>query len=86
MKEFCKFLEGQTVFVKVLLAFPVLDLVWSVYRLFRAISAGDAFKIVLAALTIFPGAFFMWILDIGCLIFTGKPFCVYEFQSKYISV
>lgn len=82
MKEFCKFLERQNIFVKILLAFPVLDLVWGVYRLFGAIDSGKLSNIVLAALSIFPGAFFMWILDIGSIIFTGKPFGVCIFQSK----
>lgn len=74
MKEFTKALEGLPFIVKLIFCIPALDIIWSVYKLLKGIESGDVLKIVLGVLTIVPGAFFMWILDIIWVILKGKPF------------
>ena len=54
--------------IKILLALPLLDIVWHFYRLFRSIDKSNVLGIVLAILLICIGWSFMWIIDIITLI------------------
>ena len=50
MKSLVKAFDSLPKWVKVILAWPVLDIVWAIYRLCRSISKGNALGIVLAVL------------------------------------
>lgn len=72
MKSFIKGMEGLALWIKIILALPVLDIVWNIYRLARSINKNSVIGIVLAVLLIIIGIPFMWLVDIICLLITGK--------------
>lgn len=72
MKSFIKGMEGLALWIKIILALPVLDIVWNIYRLICSISKNNTIGIVLAVLLIIIGLPFMWLVDIICLLVTGK--------------
>lgn len=72
MKELIKALDNLPLIVKLILCIPLLDIVWSVYKLCRSITKSNVLGIVLAILTIVPGAAFIWIIDLLTLVLTGK--------------
>lgn len=68
MKSFIKTMSDLPFIIKLILCIPVLDIVWNITRLCRSIDKKNLLGIVLAALAIFPGAGFVWIVDILCVI------------------
>lgn len=68
MEKLIKTFDDLPWIVKLILCIPALDIVWSIYKLCRSISKNNVLGIVLAILTIIPGAFFIWIIDIICVI------------------
>ncbi len=72
MKGLIKTLDNLPLIVKLILCIPLLDIVWSVYKLCRSITKNNVLGIILAVLTIFPGAAFIWLIDLLTLLFTGK--------------
>ena len=72
MKQFIKTLDGLPFILKLVLCIPALDIVWSVYKLCRSLDKKNTLGIILGILTIIPGATFMWLIDLLCVIFTGK--------------
>lgn len=72
MKSFIKAMDKLPWIVKLILCLPALDIVWCVYRLCRSLAKGNVLGIVLAVLSIIPGAAFVWIVDLVCVILSGK--------------
>lgn len=72
MKELIKAMNGLPWILKIILCLPALDVVWCVYRVCRSISKGSLLGIVLGILTIVPGAAFIWVIDLICVILTGR--------------
>lgn len=61
---------------KLLLALPVLDIVWVVYRLVRSIEKKNTLGIVLAAVLIFVGIPFMWLIDFITLLLQDRIYWI----------
>ncbi len=59
-----KWLEKSPRLVKVILALPVLDIVWAFYRLARSVKKGSLVGIILAILMIFFCPTVFWIVDL----------------------
>ena len=74
MKELTKSMEKLPLIVKLILCIPLLDIVWSVWKLLKGIISGDVLKIILGILTIIPGAAIMWLLDIIWMLIYKRPF------------
>ena len=72
MKDIIKLFEDLPLIAKIILCIPVLDIVWSVYKIIRSLDKKDVLGIVLGVLTIFPGAFFIWIVDLVTVILNGN--------------
>lgn len=72
MKKFVKWMDAAPTLVKVLLALPVLDIVWVVYRLARSIAKKSTLGIVLAILLIVIGLPWLWLVDIITILVAGK--------------
>lgn len=72
MNELINSLDNLPLVVKLILCIPLLDVVWSVYKLCRSITKNNVLGIILAILTIVPGATFIWIIDLLTLALTGK--------------
>lgn len=71
MKDYIKWMDGNSKLIKVILALPVINILWWVYRLFRSINDNNVVGIILAIvlLFVFP---FLAIIDIVTLIFLDK--------------
>ena len=70
MKEFIRAFDGLPFIVKIILALPFADIVWSIYRLIKSIDEHNDLGIVLAIVLLFFGPFFWWIIDMIAIIAT----------------
>ena len=68
MKSFVKAMDNLPLIVKIILALPMIDIVWVVYRLIKSISHENVLGIVLGILLLFIGIPFLWLIDIITLI------------------
>ncbi len=74
MNELLNAVEDLPLLVKVILCIPCIELFYGVCRVITGIVRNDTVWIVLAVLTIFPGVFFMWILDLVWVLTKGHAF------------
>ena len=72
MKDIIKTFDNFPLVVKIILALPVLDIVWAIYRLCRSIEKKNVVGIVLGILLLFICPTVLWILDIITLLVIGK--------------
>ena len=72
MKGFIDAMDKLPLLVKVLLAIPMLDIVWVVYRIARSIEKKNTLGIVLGIVMIFIGIPFLWLIDIVTIIINGN--------------
>ena len=73
MQDLIKKVNDLPLIVKLLLCIPVVEIFYSVCRVINQLTKGsiNILYLVLAILTIFPGAAFMWLLDLIWVIATG---------------
>lgn len=71
MDSVAKAIEGLPFIVKLIFCIPVLDIIWSVYKICKSGAAKNVLGIILGVLCIVPGAFFIWIIDLVTLIVKG---------------
>ena len=71
MSDFLKAVDGLPLLAKVILCIPVLEIFYGICRVVNGVVKNDVVWIVLAVLTIIPGAFFMWILDLVWVLWKG---------------
>lgn len=74
MSDLVKSYKNIPWIAKLILCIPVLEIVNSVVRLIDGIDKKNVLKIVLSILCIVPGAAFMWIVDLVCVILTHNHF------------
>ena len=74
MQQFINTVNGLPLVVKAILCIPVLEAFYSVCRVINGVAKGDVLWIVLGVLTIIPGAFFMWIVDLVWVLLKGHAF------------
>lgn len=67
MKDLIKALDNLSWVVKLILCIPLLDVVWTVYRLLRSLEAKNVLGIVLS-IVLFFFAPFVWLVDLICVI------------------
>ena len=72
MKSFISAMDNLPLWAKVLLAIPMLDIIWVVYRLMKSIDANNTLGIVLAIILIVLGIPFLWLIDIITLLVMKK--------------
>ena len=72
MKGLIRAFDGLPKWAKVILALPVLDIVWAIYRLCRSIDKGNALGIVLAIVMLILCPAIFWLVDIITLLVMGK--------------
>lgn len=71
MAQFLKAVDDLPLIVKVILCIPCIDVFYGVCRVVKGVVKNDVLWIVLGVLTVFPGAFFMWLLDLIWVIWKG---------------
>lgn len=62
--SFVRWLDSAPKLLKVILALPVLDIVWGIYRLLRSFNKSNFLGIILGILCIFLCPTILWILDL----------------------
>ena len=67
MKDFIKALDNLPWIAKLILCIPVLDIVWTIYRLIKSIDAKNNVGII-ASIVLFFCAPFVWLIDLICVI------------------
>ncbi len=72
MNSLVKSMDGLSRIWKIILALPLLDIVWAIYRLMRSISKGSVLGIILAVLLIFIGIPFLWLVDMITIILFNR--------------
>lgn len=72
MKSLIKAMDELPYWLKVVLCLPFADIVWSVYKICRSLDKKNVLGIVLGVLTIFPGAAFIWVIDIITVLVNKK--------------
>ncbi len=72
MRDLIKAFDELPLIVKVILCIPMLDIVWSIYKICRSANKSNVVGIVLGVLTIFPGVFFIWIIDLVTVLMNNR--------------
>ena len=78
MNELLKALDEIPLIVKVILCLPCVDVFYGICRIVKGAVKNDLVWIVLAILTVFPGAFFIWILDLIWVLTKGHALLLGE--------
>lgn len=71
IKNLIKAIDDLPQIAKLILCIPVIDLVWSLYRLARSVVANNTVGIVVSAVLILCAPI-IWIADLLCLILNEK--------------
>ena len=74
MQNLIKQVNSLPLIVKLLLCIPVVEIFYGICRVINQLSKGNMLLLVLAVLTIFPGAAFMWLVDLICVLLNGHAF------------
>lgn len=77
MKELNELLDSVDklpLIIKVILCIPAIEIFYGICRIIKGVVKNDGLWILLAILTVFPGAFFMWILDLLWVLVKGHAF------------
>ncbi len=72
MKGFIKWMDKASLLIKIILAIPMLDIVWVVYRMCKSIVKKNTLGIILGVLLIVFGLPWLWLVDIITILLTGK--------------
>ncbi len=71
MKNFITGMEGPSVVAKVLLAL-IVDIIWSAYRIARAVDTNNTTALIVAIVLLFVP--FTWLIDLLMIITKGNAF------------
>lgn len=72
MKDFIKAMDNLPLFMKIIIALPMIDIVWVIYRIVKSASMNSIFGVVLGVIFIIIGIPFLWLIDIISLIIFNK--------------
>ena len=72
MKDLIRAFDNLPQIVKVILALPVLDIAWAVYRLCKSIDSQNVLGIVLGVLMLIFCPVILWIVDLVTTIVYDK--------------
>ena len=71
MNDLLKSVDGLRLILKVILCIPCIDIFYCICRVVQGVVKNNVLWIVLGILTVFPGAFFMWLLDLIWVLWKG---------------
>ena len=73
MKGFVKWMDEAPLWLKIVFALLVLDLVWALYRIIKGVAYGKISLIIAGILWIILGWVIFWIIDIICICIFREP-------------
>ena len=71
MKSFIKAVNRLPLIVKLLLCIPAIEIFYGICRIVNQASKGNVLLVIVAILTIIPGAAFMWLVDLVWVLLKG---------------
>ena len=71
MNDLLKSVDGLPLILKVILCIPCIDIFYCTCSVVQGVVKNNVLWIVLGILTVFPGAFFMWLLDLIWVLWKG---------------
>lgn len=71
MKDLIKTVNNLPLIVKLLLCIPVVEIFYSICRVVNGVARKNLLWTILGILTIFPGAAFMWLVDLIWVLLYG---------------
>ncbi len=72
MKQLVDELNGLPLIIKVILCIPAVDIVWGIARICKGLADKNLLFTILGILTVFPGAAFIWIVDLILVLLRGR--------------
>lgn len=72
MKSIIKTIDNLPKLIKLILAIPALDIIWTLYRICRSLDKNNMVGVILGIVLLFVGIPFMWLIDILCILFKDK--------------
>lgn len=76
MKEFIATLDKLPIWLKIVLALPIFDIIWVIYRIIRSAHKQSTFGIILGVLLVVIGIPFLWLIDIITILVKGNVFWI----------
>ncbi|MBQ8451525.1 MAG: hypothetical protein IJ538_01955 [Clostridia bacterium] len=73
MKDIVKAFDKMPWILKLVLALPILDIVWAIYRIVKGAQTKNTGMIVVGALWIVFGCVITWLVDFICIIAFKRP-------------
>ncbi len=72
MNQFVSAMDKMPKLVKILLALPALDIIWTIYRICRSADKKSVLGIVLGLIVLIVGIPLLWLIDIITLLVSNK--------------
>ena len=72
MKNFLKEMDNLPKLLKLILCLPARDIIWGVYRIIKGVTKESLVQLIVGILWIVPGAVFLWLVDMICLLLNDK--------------
>ena len=76
MKKFIETMDNFSMVIKIILALPFLDIIWTIYRIVKSLDKQNYVGVLLGVLMIFIGIPFLWIIDIIFIVLKGNVFWI----------
>ena len=73
MKNFVKWMDDAPLWLKIVFALPVLDIVWAIYRIVKGVTYKKVSRIIAGILWILLGLAILWIIDLICICIWREP-------------
>lgn len=67
-----KWMDKQSTLVKLILALPILDIIWVIYRIVKSANKKNILGVILGIILIVVGLPFLWLIDIITILVNGK--------------
>lgn len=76
MNELISTIDKLPKWLKIVLALPVLDIVWVIYRIVKSLAKESYFGVILAVVLIIIGIPFLWLIDIITIVIKDTVFWI----------
>ena len=72
MKSFVKWMDNAPLWLKIIFALPVIDIMWAIYRIVKGAAYGKILTLIAGVLWIILGSTILWLIDLISIIVCRK--------------
>lgn len=72
MKGFVKWMDDAPLWLKIIFALPVIDIMWAIYRIVKGVAYGKISTLIAGILWIILGSTILWLIDLISIIVCRK--------------